>query len=357
MKLQALIRSAVVTVTLLSWAGPAAAKSIKDLNLPRPLPAFVSAVTTFGQRPDWSHDGTKILFIEKTCGDVFEVELATREIIPLTHDFPHAGYTRALYLANGDILLTGGRTFDVNDPFAGRHQDEAIFWVLQPDSGRPPTPLNFHCREGPAVSRTQMRINWALHDELHLADIAYDDDNVPYLANHRVVLTEADLPRESWHIEAQNFRPGAEHELVFNMFDRDNNFLSETMGLDLRTGEITNYSQRPDRYDEPEGIFPDGKRILVESSRQNHNYPGLRNFGPIDLWVLALDGSGDMERLTFFNDDPLFKASQGVISDDGRFMAFQISKTTDTTGWGYGIMIMDIEAYCSAMGITLPGSS
>lgn len=354
MKRQSLFRFSPLCLLLIMCAGELFAKSIKDLDLPRPLPPFVTPVTTFGQRPDWSHDGQRILFIEKTCGDVYEVDLATREVIPLTHDFPHAGYTRALYLANGDILLTGGRTFDVNNPFAGRHQAEAIFWVLQPDSGKPPTPLDIHCREGPAVSRTQMRINWALHTELHLADITYDDDGKPALANHRVVLTEADLPLESWHIEAQNFRPGAEHELIFNMFDRDNNFLSETMGLDLRTGDITNYSQRPDRYDEPEGIFPDGKRILVESSRQNHNYPGLRNFGPIDLWVLALDGSGEMERLTFFNDDPLFKASQGVISDDGRLMAFQISKTTDTTGWGYGIMVMDIAAYCESMGITLP---
>ncbi len=330
------------------------AKSIKDLNLPRPLPAFVVPITTFGQRPDWSPDGSKIVFLEKTCGDVYEVDLATREIIPLTHDFPHAGYTRALYLANGDILLTGSRTFDIKNPFAGRHEDQAEFWVMRPGSGKPPVPLGVNCREGPAVSRTQLRLNWALHDELHLADIVYDADDQPSLANHRVILTEKDLPLEGWHIEAQNFRPGAEHEIIFNMFDRDHNFLAEVMGLDLTTGKITNYSNRPDRYDEPEGIFPDGRRILVESSRQHHNYPGLKNFGPIDLWVLELDGTSRMTRLTYFNDDPLYKSSQGVISPNGRYMAFQISKTNDTTGWGYGILLMDIPNYLQSMGIAFP---
>lgn len=328
------------------------AKSYKDLKLPRPLPAFVVPITTFGQRPDWSPDGRKIVFLEKTCGDVYEVDLATRELTPLTHDFAHAGYTRALYLPNGDILLAGARTFDVANPFAGRNEKHAELWVLRPGSGQAPVPLGVHCREGPAVSRSVPRINWAVGEELHLADIAYDADDRPHLANHRVVLTHADLPLPGWKIEAQDFRPGAEHEIIFNMYTPEHNVLSETMGLDLNTGKIVSYSQRPDRYDEPEGIFPDGRHTLVESSRQNHNLPGFKNFGPIDLWVLALDGSGTMTRLTFFNDDPAFKASQGVISPDGRYMAFQISRTTDTTGWGYGVLVMDIPSYCAAMGIS-----
>jgi hypothetical protein len=334
---------------------PIHARSIHDLNLDQPLPSFITPVTTFGQRPDWSHDGKKILFLEKTSGDVYEVEVATRELTPLTHDFVHEGFTRALYLANGDILLSGARRFDRDNPHAHRHQDNAELWVLSPGAGKPPVALGVNCREGPSVSRTQMKIAWALYDDFWMADIVYDAAGVPRLEGRKVVLTADRLPAEgTWHIEAQNFRPGKEHELIFNMFDRDDNFLSETMGLDLRTGDIVNYSRRPDRYDEPEGIFPDGRRILVESSRHRHDYKDFRNFGPIDLYVLALNGSGDMVRLTFFNDDERFKASQGVISDDGRFMAFQISRTADTTGYGYGIMLMDIEAYTRTYGIKLP---
>ena len=71
------------------------------------LPPHIRRVTWFGERADWSHDGKRILFLAKTFGDVYEVELATGIIRPVTHHYFHAGYTRALYLANGDILLSG----------------------------------------------------------------------------------------------------------------------------------------------------------------------------------------------------------------------------------------------------------
>ncbi|MEZ5278097.1 MAG: hypothetical protein R3F07_17070 [Opitutaceae bacterium] len=318
---------AFLSLTLVTVAG---ARSIQDLNLPRPLPTFITPVTTFGQRPDWAHDGRRIVFLEKTSGDVYEVDIATRELTPLTHDYPHEGYTRALYLANGDILLSGARTYDATNPGASRNEKNAELWVLRPGSGKPPVPLGAHCREGPAVSRTRMRINWAVGDEFHVADIVYDPEGIPRLANDRVVLTHADLPNPGWKIEAQNFRPGAEHELIFNMYTPENNVIAMVMGIDLDTGKIVHYSNRPEVYDEPEGIFPDGKRTLVESNRQRPEAPGMKNYQPIDLWVLELDGSERMTRLTNFNDDPDFKASQGVISDDGRYMAFQISRTVTT---------------------------
>jgi hypothetical protein len=47
---------------------------------------------------DWSHDGKRILFLEKTYGDVYEVELKTGELRALSHHDYHSGYTRALYL-------------------------------------------------------------------------------------------------------------------------------------------------------------------------------------------------------------------------------------------------------------------
>src|SRR6476661_5382236 len=64
------------------------------------LPPYIRHLTRFGERADWSHDGKRILFVEKTFGDVYEVDVATTEIRLLTGYYPHAGYTRALYLAN-----------------------------------------------------------------------------------------------------------------------------------------------------------------------------------------------------------------------------------------------------------------
>ena len=82
-----------------------------------PFPPYLKQITTFGQRCDWSLDGKHLIFLEKTFGDVYEVEVATGQLTPLTHHYFHEGYTRALYLANGNILLYGSNTFDPDEPW------------------------------------------------------------------------------------------------------------------------------------------------------------------------------------------------------------------------------------------------
>ena len=46
------------------------------------LPPHIKRITWFGERADFSHDGKRILFVEKTFGDVFEAEIATGVIRP-----------------------------------------------------------------------------------------------------------------------------------------------------------------------------------------------------------------------------------------------------------------------------------
>ena len=117
----------------------------KDRSPLDELPGYIKQVTHFGQRADFSHDGKRILFLERTFGDVFEVELETGIIRPMTHRYFHEGYTRALYLANGDILLSGARHFDANDPWASRSEKNAELWVLKKDLSGPPVPLGEKC--------------------------------------------------------------------------------------------------------------------------------------------------------------------------------------------------------------------
>ena len=50
-----------------------------------------------------------------------------------------------------------------------------------------------------------------------------------------------------------------------------------------------------------------------------------------------------MERLTYFNKYPGYKASNPVVSDDGRFMAFQMAQSQDPAGVGYGIFLYDFK--------------
>ena len=44
--------------------------------------------------------------MEKTYGGVFEYDVETGIVRALTHHFYHDGFTRALYLSNGEILLS-----------------------------------------------------------------------------------------------------------------------------------------------------------------------------------------------------------------------------------------------------------
>lgn len=308
------------------------------------LPPHITRLTWFGERADFSHDGKRVLFLSKTFGDVFEIELATRTIRPITLHYFHEGYTRALYLPNGDILLSGAREFDARNPWPSRNE-RAELWVLRKDLSGPPTALGEKCSEGPAVSRRQMRIAWTVDhgdypermpdgvSQMWTGDIVYRD-GVPALADRRKVLDSRDLPFKAG-LETQNFRPPDERELTFSAYGHQG---TDVMGLDLETGQAVNYSNAPDQYDEPEGIFPDGRATLVECDRHDR-----RGSQYIDLYRLALDGSGRLERLTWFNDDRGYKASNPVVSDDGRFIAFQVARVGDPAGVGRGILIYDLQ--------------
>ena len=326
--------SAALLATLLAecFGGPASKEGKSPLD---ELPSNIKRVTRFGQRADWSHDGRRILFIEKTFGDVYELELQTNIIHPMTHHYHHEGYTRALYLANGDILLSGARQFDANDPWPSRSEQHAELWVLKKELSGSPVPLGEKCSEGPAVSRRHMRIAWTQGGAFFTGNIVYKDGK-PELANRKKILDGRDLPFKCG-LETQNFRPTDEKELIFSAYGYQG---TEVCGLDIGTGKVVNYSQAPNQYDEPEGIFPDGKHTLVECDK--HNSKGSQH---VDLYKLALDGSGRTQRVTFFADYPGYKASNPVVSDDGRFIAFQYAKKGDMAGVGRGILILDLKDY------------
>ena len=116
--------------------------------------------------------------------------------------------------------------------------------------------------------------------------------------------------------------------------------VSESFRIDLVTGQVTNDTRTETLYEEPEGIFPDGQWTCIETDRDN----GMAGAGHqyIDVWKLALDGSGRVERLTDFTRFPAFKASNPVVRDDGRFMAFQMAKVGDPAGVGRGILVYDL---------------
>lgn len=314
------------------------------------LPPHIKRLTYFGERADFSPDGRKIVFLSKTFGDAMEVTLATGIIRNLTAHYPHHGYTRALYLANGDILLSGPTEFDPANP--GQARDQCFLFVLESGRKAPAHPLGIKCSEGPAVSRTRLHIAWSslsrqLPDvlpegasQIHEADIVYEN-GVPKLANTRLVLDSRNLPFQC-SLESQNFRPSSETELIFSAYGYQG---TEVCGVDLKSGEVKNYSNAPGIYAEPEGIYPTGTHTLVESDL---HHPEGWHFA--DIYKLALDGSGKMERLTYFAEVPSYRSSNPVVSDDGRFMAFQMGRYGVEAGVGYGIFLYDFAKTGAAGG-------
>ena len=101
------------------------------------------------------------------------------------------------------------------------------------------------------------------------ADIVFEDGK-PKLVNQKLIIESRDLPFKCT-METQNFRPPDEKELTFSAYGYQG---TDVCGIDLATKKVTNYSNSPGQYDEPEGIFPDGQHTLVECDRQNHLGPG-----------------------------------------------------------------------------------
>ena len=307
------------------------------------FPSYIRRLNYFGERPDWSLDGKKILFVNRSFGDVYEMDVKTGEVQALTHHYYHGGYLRALYLSNGDILLLGPKSFPSDNWQEARFKLIEL-WVLSKKLDGPPVRLGEFIWEGPAVSRTQLKISWAQHHgnypaekrywQVWVADIDYSSGK-PKIKDQRVVMDNSSGEVKDAVLEPQNFRPPKEEELIL----QSSHGGTEVMGLNLKTGDLINYSKSPASYDEPEGIYPDGQYTLVESTR--HKVAG----SAVDLYKLRLDSSGTWERITYFNQGGKFKASNPVVSDDGKFIAFMVPHVNDVAGIGHGIYILDVKKY------------
>jgi len=305
------------------------------------LPSNMEVLTHFGERADISPDNREVAFMTKSFGDAMVINLATRAIRCLTCNVPAAVFLRVMHLSTGDYLLIGPERFE--DIRVSRARDNEL-WFLSKQRGSKPVRLGQKMSEGAAISKKSMKIAISqVHEQnpelpdgasrLLVADLDLSGAQ-PKLMNSTVVYESKD---RNCVIEPQDFYEN-DTKMIFTCYQPRS--LASVMGIDLKTREVIEFSKAPGNYNEVEGIFPDGKYTLVEADRQVEQLGGSHGPGNIDIWKLKLDGTGkDFVRLTHFNDYEGGKASNPVVSTDGKFMAFQVAKTTDPAGVGYGIVL------------------
>jgi Tol biopolymer transport system component len=304
------------------------------------LPSNIMRLSAFGERASWSPDGQRIAFMSKSFGDAFVVDVRTRMIRLVTHD-ANPGYLRVQYLPNGDFFLIGARNF--TDIQVTRSRDQEM-WVLKADGRERPIPLNHKISEGVAISRKTAKIAWSNtrgqypdilaegESVIYTADIV-DEGGQPRLSNKKEIL-RAKAPECT--LEAQDFRKN-DTELIYTCYRSP---FGDIFGVDLATGKVVTYRKIAGEYNEVEGIFPDGEHALVESSRDQVKH----NSNYIDIWKLKLEpGSTDFVRMTRWGDYPGYKASNPVVSPDGRRIAFQSARNSDPAGVGYGIFLLTVR--------------
>ena len=305
------------------------------------LPENVEILTYFGERADFSPDNKRVAFMAKSFGDAMVIDLETRAIRCLTCNVPGAVFLRVMHLITGDYLLIGPEYFE--DIRSSRSRDNEL-WFLSKEPGAQPVKLGVKMSEGAAISKESMKIAFA---QVHAQapDLAEGASRIivaeldlsgstPKLINQQTVF---ESPDRNCTAETQDFYDH-DSKLTFSCYEPDH--MASVMGIDLKTSKVINYTPKPQTYNEPEGILPDGNYTLVESDHQTEWLGGRRGPWNIDIWKLKLDGSGkDFVRLTNFNDYEGGKASNPVVSTDGKYMAFQLANATDPAGVGYGIML------------------
>jgi hypothetical protein len=305
------------------------------------LPKNIEILTHFGERADISPDNQRVAFMNKSFGDAFVIDLKSRVIRCLTCNVPGAAFLRVMHIVTGDYILIGPERFQ--DVRTSRSRDNEL-WFLSRQPGSKPVRLNQKMSEGAAISKRSLKIAFsqtsAHNPELpagasRLITAEMDlSGGTPKLVNQRVMHESKD---RSCTIEAQDFYDN-DSKLTFSCYEPNDN--ASVMGIDLATRQVTNFSKAPGTYNEPEGIFPDGKYTCVEADRQVQKLGGSGGSRQIDIWKLRLDGAGqDFTRLTHFNDYEGYKASNPMVSTDGRFMAFQVARSADEAGVGYGILL------------------
>ena len=308
------------------------------------LPTNIEMLTYFGERADFSPDNQRVAFMAKSFGDAFVIDLKTRAIRCLTCNVPGAAFLRVMHLSTGDYLLIGPERFtDIRTSRGARQR--AV--VPQPGPGSKPVRLGQKMSEGAADFQEEPA------DRLSRKPVRPEPRSAQgRVAAHRgrarprrraAALNGKKVVRQRQDNAARSRRRTSidnDTQVTFTCYEPEGHGL----GLDASTspaGKSANHVDRPRQVQRSRRHLPRRHHTCVEADRQGGSSARQAASATSTSGSSALDGTGkNFTRLTRFNDYEGWKASNPVVSTDGRLMAFQVARTADEAGVGYGILLM-----------------
>lgn len=325
--------------TPLAPRGASAVEAIDYLH----APFEIQRVLAWGDRPNWAPDGNRLVFTEFDTedGPAYEMNLDTGQVRCLTCRWgPKGLVTRIYHLPDSSFLIEAGRDLENSSSEEGGGSGAGfltteLYWM--PASGvTPPQPLNVHASGEVAISSRitpdgGFRIAWSsvmTQGQMMTGDLVHDGSHAAVL-NRRTIRTESVPPNGplGGYGEPYDFAHGGD-TLTFWGFTPVLN--GEMFEVDLSTGVVRHLYQDPSHNETH--LFPGEHFGLEESNRASDPDGPLRGVsgliasvpgvgGPFDLFVVALDGSDSLRRLTHVSDIG-GQANQSVPAPDGRRIAF-----------------------------------
>ncbi len=292
-------------------------------------PFEVRHVLDWGDRPNWSPDGSRLVFTESDTQDGFayQLDLQSGEVRCLTCRWgPRGLVTRIYHLPDSSFLIEAGQTGFLTTE---------LYW-MPASAAMPPQPLDAQASGEVAISPRitpdgGFRVAWSgvgTLGQMMTGELVHDGSRAA-ITNRRTIPTQrasADGPLGGYG-ETYDF---ARNDEALTFWGFAPALDGEMFEVDLRTGAVRRLYEDPSHNETH--LFPDGRFGLEESNRASDpdgpvrgvsglfaSAPGVG--GPFDLFVVALDGSNQIRRLTHVSDVG-GQANQSVPAHDGRRVAF-----------------------------------
>lgn len=359
---------AAAAAVLLTTAAPASSAPAAA-RTETPVDYFAAGLTTkrvldWGDRPNWSPDGKRLVFTRNDVedGPAYEIDLASGKGKCLTCRFGANGQvTRIFFLPDGSFLIEAGRNLETTSSQRGGGSGEgaastALYWMAA-DARMPPQSLQAAAIGDIAILSNPLpeggfRIAWGACNadacELTVADLLHDGSRA-VLANRRIVYSnsrEKPDSRASFP-EAYDFTDDGKTITFWTLVPRT----LESAMYRFSLADSSLVRQPSDGAHNETHLFPDGRHGLEESNRASDPDGPVRGVSalavstvtlllkaggkegridpvanadkPFDLYVTVADGSRKPRRLTFFSDRG-GAAHQSTPAPDGRRIAYAV---------------------------------